>query len=165
MSVAGRNLYIRFQSKSGDAMGMNMISKVSMGRLEQNLQECPSKGELRQKWDQPRCLFYALLLWILYHVHVLLIQRVSWLTDFYWKVNTDSCNSLYKSDIYLLVVFVFVTFNLDLALCTFWVYSEGMSSLEVSTLKLSYEPWKLTSSGYFKSCVSEANLMYIVHLF
>ncbi|XP_004270864.1 3-hydroxy-3-methylglutaryl-Coenzyme A reductase [Orcinus orca] len=27
MSVAGRNLYIRFQSKSGDAMGMNMISK------------------------------------------------------------------------------------------------------------------------------------------
>ncbi|XP_036164402.1 3-hydroxy-3-methylglutaryl-Coenzyme A reductase isoform X2 [Myotis myotis] len=28
MSVAGRNLYIRFQSRSGDAMGMNMISKV-----------------------------------------------------------------------------------------------------------------------------------------
>uniref|UniRef100_A0A8C0CHB1 3-hydroxy-3-methylglutaryl-coenzyme A reductase n=1 Tax=Balaenoptera musculus TaxID=9771 RepID=A0A8C0CHB1_BALMU len=27
MSVAGRNLYIRFQSRSGDAMGMNMISK------------------------------------------------------------------------------------------------------------------------------------------
>uniref|UniRef100_A0A9L0JME1 3-hydroxy-3-methylglutaryl-coenzyme A reductase n=1 Tax=Equus asinus TaxID=9793 RepID=A0A9L0JME1_EQUAS len=26
-SVAGRNLYIRFQSRSGDAMGMNMISK------------------------------------------------------------------------------------------------------------------------------------------
>lgn len=33
MSVAGRNLYIRFQSRSGDAMGMNMISKVSMDRL------------------------------------------------------------------------------------------------------------------------------------
>ena len=28
MSVAGRNLYIRFQSQTGDAMGMNMISKV-----------------------------------------------------------------------------------------------------------------------------------------
>uniref|UniRef100_A0A8C5V2E6 3-hydroxy-3-methylglutaryl-coenzyme A reductase n=1 Tax=Microcebus murinus TaxID=30608 RepID=A0A8C5V2E6_MICMU len=27
MSIAGRNLYIRFQSRSGDAMGMNMISK------------------------------------------------------------------------------------------------------------------------------------------
>ena len=33
MSVAGRNLYIRFQSRSGDAMGMNMISKVSMDGL------------------------------------------------------------------------------------------------------------------------------------
>lgn len=39
MSVAGRNLYIRFQSKSGDAMGMNMISKVSMDGLYENLQE------------------------------------------------------------------------------------------------------------------------------
>ncbi|XP_022360652.1 3-hydroxy-3-methylglutaryl-Coenzyme A reductase isoform X2 [Enhydra lutris kenyoni] len=27
MTMAGRNLYIRFQSRSGDAMGMNMISK------------------------------------------------------------------------------------------------------------------------------------------
>jgi hydroxymethylglutaryl-CoA reductase len=26
--VAGRNLYIRFSSKTGDAMGMNMLSKV-----------------------------------------------------------------------------------------------------------------------------------------
>lgn len=33
MSVAGRNLYIRFQSRSGDAMGMNMISKVSTDGL------------------------------------------------------------------------------------------------------------------------------------
>lgn len=29
IALAGRNLYIRFQSKTGDAMGMNMISKVS----------------------------------------------------------------------------------------------------------------------------------------
>lgn len=28
VSVAGRNLYIRFQSQTGDAMGMNMITKV-----------------------------------------------------------------------------------------------------------------------------------------
>uniref|UniRef100_A0A671PRH0 3-hydroxy-3-methylglutaryl-coenzyme A reductase n=1 Tax=Sinocyclocheilus anshuiensis TaxID=1608454 RepID=A0A671PRH0_9TELE len=28
-SLAGRNLYIRFQSQTGDAMGMNMLSKVS----------------------------------------------------------------------------------------------------------------------------------------
>lgn len=26
--VAGRNVYIRFQSQTGDAMGMNMLSKV-----------------------------------------------------------------------------------------------------------------------------------------
>lgn len=28
VSLAGRNLYIRFQSQTGDAMGMNMLSKV-----------------------------------------------------------------------------------------------------------------------------------------
>lgn len=28
VSLAGRNLYIRFHSQTGDAMGMNMLSKV-----------------------------------------------------------------------------------------------------------------------------------------
>lgn len=28
VGLAGRNLYIRFQSQTGDAMGMNMVSKV-----------------------------------------------------------------------------------------------------------------------------------------
>ncbi len=28
VSLAGRNLYIRLQSQTGDAMGMNMLSKV-----------------------------------------------------------------------------------------------------------------------------------------
>ncbi|KAM4719725.1 3-hydroxy-3-methylglutaryl-coenzyme A reductase-like [Anableps anableps] len=37
--VAGRNLYIRFQSQTGDAMGMNMLSKgteQALGRLKQH---------------------------------------------------------------------------------------------------------------------------------
>lgn len=29
IGLAGRNLYIRFHSKTGDAMGMNMTSKVT----------------------------------------------------------------------------------------------------------------------------------------
>lgn len=28
VALAGRNLYIRLQSQTGDAMGMNMLSKV-----------------------------------------------------------------------------------------------------------------------------------------
>lgn len=30
VGLAGRNLYIRFQSHTGDAMGMNMLSKVRL---------------------------------------------------------------------------------------------------------------------------------------
>ncbi|XP_056302205.1 3-hydroxy-3-methylglutaryl-CoA reductase b [Danio aesculapii] len=38
VSLAGRNLYIRFQSQTGDAMGMNMLSKgteQALGRLQE----------------------------------------------------------------------------------------------------------------------------------
>uniref|UniRef100_A0A673U292 3-hydroxy-3-methylglutaryl-coenzyme A reductase n=1 Tax=Suricata suricatta TaxID=37032 RepID=A0A673U292_SURSU len=42
MSMAGRNLYIRFQSRSGDAMGMNMISKgteKALAKLQEHFPE------------------------------------------------------------------------------------------------------------------------------
>ncbi|XP_016334066.1 3-hydroxy-3-methylglutaryl-coenzyme A reductase-like [Sinocyclocheilus anshuiensis] len=35
-SLAGRNLYIRFQSQTGDAMGMNMLSKVCVMNQSSN---------------------------------------------------------------------------------------------------------------------------------
>lgn len=41
VGLAGRNLYIRFQSQTGDAMGMNMLSKVRPDLLQQSMQfEC-----------------------------------------------------------------------------------------------------------------------------
>ncbi|XP_041042595.1 3-hydroxy-3-methylglutaryl-CoA reductase a isoform X2 [Carcharodon carcharias] len=42
IGLAGRNLYIRFQSKTGDAMGMNMISKGTEKALSRLQEEFPS---------------------------------------------------------------------------------------------------------------------------
>ncbi|GCB67286.1 hypothetical protein scyTo_0010232, partial [Scyliorhinus torazame] len=42
IGLAGRNLYIRFQSKTGDAMGMNMISKGTEMALTRLQEEFPS---------------------------------------------------------------------------------------------------------------------------
>uniref|UniRef100_A0A4W3GBB1 3-hydroxy-3-methylglutaryl coenzyme A reductase n=1 Tax=Callorhinchus milii TaxID=7868 RepID=A0A4W3GBB1_CALMI len=41
IGLAGRNLYIRFQSRSGDAMGMNMISKGTENALIRLVEEFP----------------------------------------------------------------------------------------------------------------------------
>ncbi|XP_066472336.1 3-hydroxy-3-methylglutaryl-Coenzyme A reductase isoform X1 [Tiliqua scincoides] len=41
ISLAGRNLYIRFQSRTGDAMGMNMISKGTEKALARLQEEFP----------------------------------------------------------------------------------------------------------------------------
>ena len=41
IGLAGRNLYVRFQSQTGDAMGMNMLSKV---RLHPELQPLQRSG-------------------------------------------------------------------------------------------------------------------------
>ncbi|XP_028829660.1 3-hydroxy-3-methylglutaryl-coenzyme A reductase-like [Denticeps clupeoides] len=41
ISLAGRNLYIRFQSHTGDAMGMNMLSKGTEQALVRLQEECP----------------------------------------------------------------------------------------------------------------------------
>ncbi|XP_048475420.1 3-hydroxy-3-methylglutaryl-CoA reductase a isoform X2 [Rhincodon typus] len=42
IGLAGRDLYIRFQSKTGDAMGMNMISKGTEKALSRLQEEFPS---------------------------------------------------------------------------------------------------------------------------
>lgn len=42
IALAGRNLYIRFQSKTGDAMGMNMLSKGTEKALSRLQEEFPA---------------------------------------------------------------------------------------------------------------------------
>lgn len=147
MGVAGRNLYIRFQSKSGDAMGMNMISKVSMDRLEQNLKEWLSqeKGNLvseRQKWgaDSLSTLFSPVL-FILYHM-----KRVNWLKNFYWKVNIDL--------VYLIYTWHYI--------CSRSTQKGREESWGLHFKTLSYKLWKLTFS---RDLYLRAKLLCIVYLF
>ena len=47
MAVAGRTIYIRFQSATGDAMGMNMVTKGVEKALEYLQKEFPDMDCLR----------------------------------------------------------------------------------------------------------------------